>query len=113
MYSKHTDRLKLHGEYSDTEVGEVIKGTTRSVIVVKSPDPKVFEEAIFIVREEYMRSGGVSRAQLLEDAHRAADGYIGGLKKTKRGFWSSPALMISLSAVSGTGLGFLLMTLLT
>ena len=91
----------------------MIKGTTRSVIVVKSPDPKVFEEAIFIVREEYMRTGGVSRAQLLDDARRAADGYIGGIKKTKRGIMNSPALMIGISAVSGTGLGLLLMTLLT
>ena len=30
----------------------MVKGITRQVILVKSPDPKLFEEAIFIVKEE-------------------------------------------------------------
>ena len=29
----------------------MVKGITRQVILVKSPDPKLFEEAIFIVKE--------------------------------------------------------------
>ena len=30
----------------------MVKGITRQVVLVKSPDPRLFEEAIFIVKEE-------------------------------------------------------------
>lgn len=59
----------------------MVKGTNRRVIVVKSPDPRIFEEAIFILKEEYMKSGG-SPEGLLEEAQRAAGDY---LRKTKPG----------------------------
>lgn len=110
MYINHMNRLKSQQNISAAEVGNVIKGTTRNVIVVKSPDPKVFDEAIFIVREDYMRSGGLSRTQLLDDARKAADGYIGSLRKPKR-IINMPALWITLSAVGGTGVGLLIMLL--
>jgi hypothetical protein len=55
----------------------VVKGTNRRVIVVKSPDPKVFEEAIFVVREDFLRQR--SPEQVVEEARRAASDY---LKKT-------------------------------
>ena len=38
----------------------MVKGISRRVIVVKSPDPRLFEEAIFIVKEEAFQRGGVS-----------------------------------------------------
>ena len=34
----------------------VVKGISKRVIVVKSPDPKIFEQAIFIIREGFCRS---------------------------------------------------------
>jgi len=88
----------------------VIKGTTRNVIVVKSPDPRVFDEAIFIVREDYMRTGGISRTQLLDDARKAADGYVGTVRKAKRKLLNTPTV-IAVSAISGTGIGMVLMLL--
>lgn len=42
--------------------------------MVKSPDPKLFEQAIFIMRED--SSGGVTADQVLQEAQRVADGYI-------------------------------------
>ena len=36
----------------------VVKGTSKRIVVVKSPDPKVFEEAIFIVKEDFLGRGG-------------------------------------------------------
>lgn len=36
----------------------MVKGITRQVILVKSPDPKLFEEAIFIVKEEALAGRG-------------------------------------------------------
>ena len=54
----------------------VVKGITRQVILVKSPDPKLFEEAIFIVKEEALAREGVSAERVLKEARQAADGYL-------------------------------------
>ena len=51
----------------------MVKGITRQVILVKSPDPKLFEEAIFIVKEEVLRQ-----------ARQAADGYLKGSRAWDR-----------------------------
>ena len=53
-------RVKSEQKISSQEAAEVVKGTAKRVIVVKSPDKKVFEEAIFIVREDYMRTSGIT-----------------------------------------------------
>ena len=50
---------------------ETVKGVARRVVIVRSPAESVFEEAIFIVREEAERSGGVSREEVLSEARRA------------------------------------------
>ena len=52
----------------------MVKGTSKRIVVVKSPDPKVFEEAIFIVKEEYLRRSGQNSA--LKEAQKVADAYI-------------------------------------
>lgn len=54
----------------------MVKGITRQVILVKSPDPRLFEEAIFIVKEEALSREGASADQVLKEARRAADGYL-------------------------------------
>ena len=54
----------------------MVKGITRQVILVKSPDPRLFEEAIFIVKEEALAREGVSADKVLREARQAADGYI-------------------------------------
>ena len=51
------------------DVADMVKGITRQVILVKSPDPRLFEEAIFIVKEEAL-------ARDLKEARQAADGYL-------------------------------------
>jgi len=53
----------------------MVKGTTRRVIVVKSPDPRYFEEAIFIVKEGATLTG-VDAGRVLEEARAAARGYV-------------------------------------
>lgn len=52
----------------------VVKGTSKRIVVVKSPDPKVFEQAIFIVREDFFGKSG--RANALKEAQEVADDYI-------------------------------------
>ena len=56
------------------EAALMVKGTNRQVIVVRSPDPQVFEEAIFVLREEYLR--GRRSEQAVEEARRAASDYL-------------------------------------
>ncbi len=52
----------------------LIRGTNRQVIVVRSPDPEVFEEAIFVIRGDRMKNAGAQ--QVLEEARRAAEAYL-------------------------------------
>ena len=46
----------------------MVKGITRQVIVVKSPDKKLFDQAIFLVREDALANGGVTEEALLNEA---------------------------------------------
>lgn len=54
----------------------MVKGVARRVILVKTPDPRFFEQAIFIVKEEAFGKSGVSAEQVLREAQRVADGYV-------------------------------------
>lgn len=55
----------------------MVKGISRRVVVVDSPDQRYFEQAIFIVRND-AAGEGVSARELVEEAHRVAKNYIGG-----------------------------------
>ena len=46
----------------------MVKGTTRQVIVVKGADQTLFDQAIFLVRDEALSTGGVTEEQLLQQA---------------------------------------------
>jgi len=52
----------------------MVKGTSRRVIVVDSPDPKLFEQAIFIVKNDAFSQEGVTSQQILGEACRIARG---------------------------------------
>jgi hypothetical protein len=54
---------------------EAVKGVARRVVIVREPDPKVFAEAIFVVREDFA-NGGVGESELLREARQAAGDYI-------------------------------------
>lgn len=54
----------------------MVKGISRRVIVVDSPDPRIFEQAIFIIRNDAAAgSGGVTSQQLVDQAVRIAKNY--------------------------------------
>lgn len=44
-----------------------VKGISRQVIVVESPEPQLFDQAIFILKEG---AAGVTEEQLLREANR-------------------------------------------
>ena len=46
----------------------MVKGISRRVIVVDSPDPRVFDQAIFILRNDVLEGDGVSSRQLVDQA---------------------------------------------
>lgn len=49
----------------------MVKGISKQVIVVHSPDPKLFEQAIFILKEGAVGQDGITDEALLKEAGQA------------------------------------------
>jgi hypothetical protein len=62
----------------------MVKGITRRVILIKSPDRRLFEEAIFIVREDALHDSGITSDDILKEAQGVADEYIRNNLKSRR-----------------------------
>ena len=67
----------------------MVKGVSRRVIVVDSPDPQVFEQAIFILSGD---GAGVSQQQLVDQAVRVARSYARTHGIPQRSFRMTPPL---------------------
>ena len=79
----------------------VVKGTNKRIVVVKSPDPKVFEEAIFVVKEDFLGRRG--HADALKEAQEVARDYIrGAVSKSKRNLHFSPLICGLIGALLST-----------
>ena len=85
----------------------MVKGTSRRVIVVDSPDPKLFEQAIFIVKNEAFTKEGVTSRQVLGEACRIAQGYAAQQtvqppvwKRFPRWGWIAAGLALAAAAIS-------------
>ena len=87
----------------------MVKGTSRRVIVVDSPDTELFEQAIFIVRNDAMNRNGVTAQRLVDEACRVAR----TATCSKRSFFrrGSPALWGCIGA-GGIALAWLLSVLI-
>lgn len=80
----------------------MVKGLTRKVIVIKSPDPKIFEQAIFIVKDDYLMTRGIDQKELMRQANEAASEYIKDAYKSKRkGLMKITALAVLAISVVG------------
>ena len=77
----------------------MVKGISKQVIVVNSPDPELFEQAIFILNESAMGREGVTEELLLQEAKRL----IGTGRNKKRNFLLSATVWASAGAFA-TGL---------
>lgn len=106
-------RLKSKHDRQAQEGNDVVKGTARRVIVVRSPDPEVFEEAIFVVRDEYLRRGGVSQKELLRQARAAAKNYASSVAVKRRFslFSGYAAPFIAAAGAAATGLAYVVLHL--
>jgi len=63
---------------NEEESGLMVKGLSRRVIVVKAPDERIFEQAIFIIREDFAATAGVSEKEIMRQAKKAANDYLSG-----------------------------------
>ncbi len=66
----------------------MVKGVSKRIIEIPSPDPQIFEKAFFIVREDFVGQTGVSEKDILRQAKRAAAGYAAGSKAPRWSFFS-------------------------
>ena len=48
----------------------MVKGISRQVIVVHAPEPKLFEQAIFILSSDAVGQGGITDELLLKEANK-------------------------------------------
>jgi hypothetical protein len=106
-----TPKKRLDWEHIEGGVG-VVKGISKRVVVVNSPDPKIFEQAIFIVREDFAGQAGVSEQEVLRQAREAADSYIRkGALNTDRLLARAPASLIAAAGAAATGIAWLALKL--
>lgn len=71
--------------YWIAEVLFMVKGVTRRVVLVRCPDIKYFDEAIFMVREDALT--GMEPEKIMKEACRAADSYIRLHGEKRRNVW--------------------------
>ena len=86
----------------------MVKGISRQVIVMHSPDPKLFEQAIFILREEAVCGGGITDDALMQEAKRIIRGPLPHKKRRISAYgavWACGGAML-------TGLAWLLTAVL-
>lgn len=85
----------------------MVKGISRRVVVIDSPDQRYFEQAIFLVRND-AAGQGVTAQELVEEARRVARNYAGGDHGRLTRAWRelSPAVYTFMGA-AGIGLVWL------
>jgi hypothetical protein len=85
----------------------MVKGLSRRVVVVKFPDAKVFEQAIFIIRED-APTHGISAGDVLREAVQVADNYVSPRRKTNDLFAPYMAALWAAGGAAATGLAWLI-----
>ena len=86
----------------------MVKGISRQVLVVQSPDQKLFEQAIFILKDDALGKEGITDEMLLKSANKL----LGGAGKPKnRRYIAFGALWASAGALA-TGIVWLLTALI-
>ena len=81
----------------------MVKGISRQVIVVQSPEPKLFEQAIFILNDDM--GEGITDEALLREAQQVIRG--GNKSARKRRIWLYGAFWAAAGALA-TGLAWVM-----
>ena len=85
----------------------MVKGISRQVIVVQAPEPKLFDQAIFILKDD-MREGITDEA-LLKEAQKSIQG--GDPSARKRHIWLYGAFWAAAGALV-TGIAWMVTVLI-
>ena len=81
----------------------MVKGISRQIIVVDAPEPKLFDQAIFILKDDM--GEGITDEVLLKEAQRAIQG--SDKSSRKRHIWLYGAFWAAAGAMA-TGLAWLM-----
>ncbi len=83
----------------------MVKGTSKRVVVVKSPDPKFFEQAIFILKEDLGVGRGEPGSDVLRQAQKVADDYVKNYVSGEKNLLSRipPAAFAAIGALATAG----------
>ena len=90
----------------------MVKGISRRVVVVDSPDPRIFEQAIFIVRNEALSGSGITSQEIVDEARRVAKSYTQGAGQLSHRWRGLPPAVYTFIGAGGCGLVWLLVSLL-
>ena len=82
----------------------MVKGTSRQVIVVRPPNTDLFDQAIFILKDKVVESGGITDEEILHQAREAADNYLRNKAKGGRavGVKIKPVIYALLGALAAS-----------
>ena len=89
----------------------MIKGVSKRVIVVKTPDESLFAEAIFILNENALRDTSCDSESVLREACAVADDFVlrnCGSEKKRFGSLLRPIVMSNLILITAMMLLYLL-----
>lgn len=89
----------------------MVKGISKRVVIVRAPDTKLFDEAIFILRDGVEGPGrGVGQEEILSEARRVAQLYVSRntRPKKKRGISLVPGVIFAAAGAGAVGLLWLI-----
>lgn len=78
----------------------MVKGISRQVVVVRTPDTKLFEQAIFLVRDGALPRQGVTEEDILREAGRVAGACVP--KPRLIPLWQRALCALGGAAITGT-----------
>lgn len=85
----------------------VIKGLSHRIVVVKAPN-SIFEEAIFVIRDDVLACRGADSAAIIQEARRAANSYVRGVSAPKKNLLTRlPAPIFAAAGAAAAGLAWL------
>lgn len=84
---------------------DMIKGLSRRVIIVNSPDPQLFEKAIFIINDGVFLKKNACQEDILKEAQKIADDYV--KKNVLKKKFSLPAPAYAAAGAVFTGIAWL------
>ena len=82
----------------------MVKGISKQVIVVDAPEPKLFEQAIFILKENAVNQEGITDEALMKEAKQLLRSHN---REQNRGF-RIPGPVWACAGAAATGLAWFL-----